>query len=153
MSRTLAAMGAMVVAVVSLASCSANRLTVATGNLTWPQTIDTEQRLTGGAVPGWAAFEVDEPAQLTTVGVFEGYPGEQGSLEPDEQTDADDGLKVATWQLTDNGKRHYWIACFYDHTRFALARPIDPKVSTVVITSNPNITVAGLSEILSVTLK
>jgi hypothetical protein len=145
-------MGAMVVAVVSLASCSANLPTLATGILTWPQAIDTEQRL-AGAVPGWAAFEVDEPAQLTTVGVFEGYPGEQGSLEPDEQTDADDGLKVATWQLTDNGKRHYWIACFYDHTRFALARPIASKVSTVVITSNPNITVAGLSEVMSVTLK
>ena len=118
---------------------------------TCPPTVAVAQSLSVAAA-GWESFEDDSPSQLMSVGVFNGHPLEQASLVPDSDTESA-GRRVAVWQLAENGSRRYWLACYYDHSRIALARMLASDITRVEVTRDPQVTIGGQPEITGITFK
>jgi hypothetical protein len=118
---------------------------------TCPSTVSVAQTLAAG-VNGWESFEDDTPAQLMSVAVFDGHPRERASLVPDSDTESA-GRRLVVWQLAENGTRHYWLACYYDHSRIALTRMLAGTVSRVEVTRDPEVTIGGQPEITGIAFK
>ena len=118
---------------------------------TCPPTLIASQTLAGG-VAGWEPFEDDTPIQLMSVGVFDGPPRERASLVPDSDAAAG-GRRVAAWDLRENGKRQYWLACYYDHSRIALTRELSRDVKRVEVARDPGETIGGLPVVTDITFK
>jgi hypothetical protein len=141
----------LAVAALVFVSCSAHQPVVSTVELTPPKTISVQQALVDSEA-GWQPFKDDVPLSLMSVALFEGHPDERASLIPDEETEAQ-GRRISTWQLRDNGERRYWIVCYYDRTKIALAHLIDPGISACVVTSDLTVSVAGRPAILDISFK
>jgi len=116
-----------------------------------PPTISVTQTLSA-AVAGWEPFEDETPAQLMSVGVFDGHPRERASLVPDADDEAA-GKRTAVWQLSENGRRGYWLVCYYDRSRLALTRALPGEITRVEVTRDPQVTIAGQPEITAITVK
>jgi len=118
---------------------------------TCPADISVAQSLSAPA-GGWDAFEDDSPTQLMSVAVFDGHPREQASLVPDSDTESA-GRRVVAWQLPENGTRHYWLACYYDHSRIALTRMLGAGIKGVEVTRDPQVTVGGQPVVTGIAFK
>lgn len=134
-----------------LICCAADRSSPSLGQIECPKVIAVEQIL---QIPqrGWESIEDDTPLQLRSIAIYEGHPKEKSALAPDQESEVS-GRLVSTWHLTDNGKRRYWIACYYNHSQIVLTRLIGPEASVCQVTRDPHISVAGEPMILDVTFK
>jgi hypothetical protein len=119
--------------------------------LIYPDKISVKQSLVN-IEPEWESFEDDIPLQLTSVGIYEGHPKERTSLIPDKEIKIN-GYSRSIWHLVENGKRNYWIACYYDRTNIVLTRKIDFNISSCEVTYNPDISIAGHPVVLDVNFK
>ncbi|HVO74274.1 MAG TPA: STY0301 family protein [Ignavibacteriaceae bacterium] len=119
--------------------------------LVYPDKIIVKQALVN-IEPGWESFEDDVRLQLTSIGIFEGHPKEKTSLVPDKE-DKFNGYPRSIWYLAENGKRNYWIACYYDRTSIVLTRKIDFNISYCEVIYNSDISIAGHPVVLDVNFK
>lgn len=134
-----------------LVACTGDRPGNFTGQPACPKEISVKQNLLRPQ-PGWESFEDEEAMQLISVALYEGHPRAKASLIPDEEVE-DGSRRVSTWNLAENGKRRYWIACYYHHTRIVLTRMIDSKVSICEVTCDLNLSIAGQPVILDIAFK
>jgi hypothetical protein len=91
------------------------------------------------------------PNQLASVTIFDGPPQELASLVPD-QTHVK-GRVLASWQLTPNAGRQYWLACGYSGTRITLARALPGEIRSCSVTYDPKVTLDGLPSIERIACK
>jgi hypothetical protein len=74
------------------------------------------------------------------------------SLVPDSDA-VSAGRRVAVWKLPENGRRQYWLACYYDHSRIALTRMLTRDVERVEVARDPQETIGGLPAVTGITFK
>jgi len=91
------------------------------------------------------------PNLLASVTLFDGPPQELASLVPDETKVK--GRVLASWQLTPNPGRQYWLACGYSGTRITLARALPKDLRTCSVTYDPAVTLDGLPSIERIACK
>jgi hypothetical protein len=115
-----------------------------------PERISTKQTL-AQAVPGWADQMDATPNLLAGVTFYDGPPKDLASLVPDETHVK--GKVLATWDLTPNSGRQYWLACGYAGTRVTLARALPKELRTCTVTYDPKETVDGLPSIERIACK
>lgn len=88
-----------------------------------PSTIEVEQKVRK-APSGWTVSRNAAPARLTRVALFDGPPGEEACLKPDNG-DADE---APYWTLSADNARGYWLVCYYDEV--ALAKRLPAGISS-----------------------
>ena len=115
-----------------------------------PERISTNQTLAQN-VPGWTDQRDGTPNILAGVTFYDGPPKELASLAPDESHAK--GKVIASWDLTPNPGREYWLACSYAGTRIALARPLPKELRSCTVTYDPKQTVDGLPSIERIACK
>ena len=109
-----------------------------------PERISTTQTLSQ-SVPGWTNQMDATPNMLAGVTLYDGPPKDMASLVPDETHLR--GKLLASWDLTPNPGRQYWLACGYSGTRVTLARPLPTELRTCTVTYDPKVTIDGLPSI------
>jgi hypothetical protein len=85
------------------------------------------------------------PNLLAGVTFYDGPPKDMASLVPDETHVK--GKVLASWDLTPNPGRQYWLACGYSGTRLTLTRPLAKELRSCTVTYDPKVTVDGLPSI------
>ena len=124
---------------------------LATGeDIRCPDRISTAQTLSQ-TPSGWTNQTDATPNILAGVTFYDGPPKDLASLAPDE-THAK-GKVLASWDLTPNPGRQYWLTCGYSGTRITLARPLPKELRTCVVTYDPKQTVDGLPSIERIACK
>jgi hypothetical protein len=109
-----------------------------------PARISTEQTLSQ-PVAGWTNQMDAAPNMLAGVTFYDGPPKDMASLAPDETRVK--GKVLASWDLTPNPGRQYWLACGYAGTRVTLVRPLPKELRSCMVTYDPTATVDGLPSI------
>ena len=137
--------------VAALASCADKGPAGSAEQIGCPKAISVKQTL-GRVERGWESFEDDTPLRLISVAFYEGHPREKAALAPDEETEVG-GRLISTWHLVENGRRHYWMVCYYDHTRIVLTRMIGPEIHTCEVRRDPHVSIAGHPALVDITFK
>ncbi|MGD0620162.1 MAG: STY0301 family protein [Bryobacteraceae bacterium] len=109
-----------------------------------PERISTTQTLSQ-PVAGWTNEMNATPNLLAGVTFYDGPPKDMASLVPDETHVK--GKVLASWDLTPNPGRQYWLACGYSGTRLTLTRPLAKELRSCTVTYDPKVTVDGLPSI------
>ena len=69
---------------------------------------------------------------LAMVTFFDGKPEEQASLVYDEIVNTKGGSR-ATWHLTPDSERGYYLVCTYDKSTKPVSRKLSPKLTRCVV--------------------
>jgi hypothetical protein len=96
-----------------------------------PPYIDVKPQELRTEMPGWKPF-VDSTSTrytLSAVTVYNGEPGLMASLVPDASS-----ASYADWNLYENGKEKYYLACAYDHTSIQLTMRLDKEFTRCRVT-------------------
>jgi hypothetical protein len=109
-----------------------------------PERISTAQTLSQ-PVADWTNQMDATPNMLAGVTFYDGPPKDMASLVPDETHIK--GKLLASWDLTPNPGRQYWLACVYSGTRVTLARSLPKELRTCTVTYDPKVTIDGLPSI------
>lgn len=115
-----------------------------------PERVPTTQTVSQ-STSGWTVQMDAAPNLLAGVTFYDGPPKELASLAPDESHVK--GKLIASWDLTPNPGREYWLACRYSGTRIALARPLPKELRSCTVTYDPKQTVDGLPLIEKISCK
>lgn len=116
-----------------------------------PQTIAAESRLSAPP-PSWEVGYGDAKGDLMGVTFYEGPPSEGASLVYD-QTSKSAKTWTATWKLTANQGRGYWIACAYTNTNAFLYKKLRGGLVECRVTYDRSVSTAGLPTVRAIRCK
>lgn len=114
--------------------------------ITCPQKIETKEELVTPKGEQWSPFFQEFPHQLMNVEFYEGDPQRKVQLVPDE-IKKKKGKQVTAWKFGKEFKDQITLVCTYDRTNYALWMKLPMNVSKCVVTSDPEIRVAGVPKV------
>jgi hypothetical protein len=113
-----------------------------------PQTIAAESRLSAPPA-SWEVRYGDAKCDLMGVTFYEGRPSEGASLVYDRASKSGKTW-TATWRLTANGGRGYWIGCTYTNTNAILYKKLRDGLAECRVTYDRSVSTAGLPTVKAI---
>lgn len=117
--------------------------TVCAETITCPEKIETREEFIAPKGGTWTPLVQDLPRLLMNVEFYEGDPQRMIQLAPDRHTKKK-RKEITTWQFGKEFKEQITLVCTYDGTNYGLSMKLPAKTSKCVVTSDPEIRVAGM---------
>lgn len=128
--------GLSAVLLVGCASEAGHVTPAASGAVSCPATIQTNQQLTRPAAPPWASLQLGGSSHLLFAELYDGPPRDEQIIMADEHRD-EPGRELLTWRFRGQpAKQGTWLLCSYQNTQVKLEMRLPETVTECVQASS-----------------